>query len=81
MKKESFIKRFAVPLLIILAVLLTFLTGESAYMTKNAYSSWVVNRFNVQERVYEVCHAADAGLLVLPADPLRLGALPHRQAR
>ena len=64
MKKESFIKRFAVPLLIILAVLLTFLTGESAYMTKNAYSSWVVNRFNVQER-----------------DPLRLGDLPHRQAR
>ena len=33
MKKESFIRRFAVPLLIILAVLLTVLTGSFAYMT------------------------------------------------
>ena len=65
MKKESFIKRFAVPLLIILAVLLTFLTGESAYMTKNAYSSWVVNRFNVQERVYEAIDTLYAMLQML----------------
>ena len=65
MKKEKYIKLLAVPLLIILAVLLTFLTGESAYMTKNAYSSWVVNRFNVQERVYEAIDTLYAMLQML----------------
>ena len=65
MKKESFIRRFAVPLLIILAVLLTVLTGSFAYMTKNACSSWVVNRFNVQERVYEAIGTLYASLQML----------------
>ena len=65
MKKESFIRRFAVPLLIILAVLLTVLTGSFAYMTKNACSSWVVNRFNVQERVYEAIGSLYASLQML----------------
>ena len=72
MKKESFIRRFAVPLLIILAVLLTVLTGSFAYMTKNACSSWVVNRFNVQERVYEAIGSLYASLqmLVFSSSPL-----------
>ena len=65
MKKEKYIKRLAVPLLIFLILLLLVLTCEFAYMTKNAYSNWVVNRFNVQERVYESINSLYARLQIL----------------
>ena len=65
MKKEKYIKRLAVPLLIFLIMLLLVLTCEFAYMTKNAYSNWVVNRFNVQERVYESINSLYARLQIL----------------
>ncbi len=46
-------RRVKISILMILILILLYITGEGALMTKRAYSDYVVNRLNVQERQYE----------------------------
>ncbi len=46
-------KTIRLVLLIPLTAFLVCLTGMLVFMAKNAYGDWIVNRYNVQERLYE----------------------------
>lgn len=56
-------------LIFLLAAGLLYLTWSTAFLTKIAYSDWKVNRFSVQERLYEAVdmYFAYAQMLVLVA--------------